>query len=360
MSQKFAREITIGTNTIGLEHPTYFIADISANHDNDFERAKDLIFIAAEAGADAAKFQHFEANTIVSDVGFKTLGSQVSHQKKWKTSVYEVYEDAVLKVEWTKALKETCDKAGIDFFTSPYSLELVDIVTPNISAIKIGSGDITWLEIIEHIANKNLPVLLATGASNFDEVVMAVDTIINVNKEIVLMQCNTNYTGGLDNFKYINLNVLNTFRQMYPGMILGLSDHTPKHATVLGAITYGARVIEKHFTDDTTREGPDHGFSLDPKNWTEMVERSRELESALGVGIKKVEENEKETVVLQRRSIRLAKDLEKGSIIEKDCLKFLRPCPADALQPYRVGDVLGKKVVKDYQKGQHLKWEDLI
>lgn len=353
-------EFKLGTKIIGLKHPTYFIADIAANHDGDLERAKDLIYLAAESGANAAKFQHFKAETIVSDGGFKDLGSQKSHQAKWGKSVVEVYKDASLNPDWTSILKETCEKAGIDFFTSPYSFELVDAVDPYVPAYKIGSGDITWLEIIEYIAQKGKPVFIASGASTADDVERAMKMILKHNPEVVLMQCNTNYTGNLENMKYINLNVLKTFSIMYPDVILGLSDHTPQHATVLGAIALGARVIEKHFTDNTNRVGPDHGFSMDPKSWKEMVERSRELEAALGSGIKKVEYNELETVILQRRSIRAKKNLPKNTIIEPKYLEVLRPCPTDGIPPYNLAKILGMRLDRDYEKGEHLRWQDLI
>ena len=131
------------------------------------------------------------------------------------------------------------------------------------------------------------------------------------------MQCNTNYTASLENFKYINLNVLKTFKKLYPDLILGLSDHTPGHSTVLGAVALGAKIIEKHFTDENEREGPDHKFSMNPHSWKEMVARTRELENALGGEIKKVEANEYETVILQRRAIRASSDLLSGATLEK-------------------------------------------
>ena len=161
---------------ISNDAPTYFIADIAANHDGDLEKAKELIYLCAEAGSNAAKFQHFTAETIVSDYGFKSLGNQQSHQSKWKKNVFDVYQDASLNQDWTPILKETCDKAGITFLTSPYSYELVDKVDSYLSAYKIGSGDITWLGIVDYIASKNKPVLLATGASNMYEVDMAMST----------------------------------------------------------------------------------------------------------------------------------------------------------------------------------------
>lgn len=351
--------LIIDGKQIGHDKPTYFIADIAANHDGDLQRAMALIELAAEAGADAAKFQHFKADTIVSDAGFRALGGQRSHQSSWGKSVFAVYQDASVDIGWTPALKEACDKTGITFFTSPYALDLVDAVGPYVPAYKIGSGDITWLEIIEHIAAKNKPYILATGASTMDDVQRAVEVALNVNPQLALLQCNTNYTASLENFQFIQLNVLRTYREMYPDIVLGLSDHTPGHATVLGAVALGARIIEKHFTDDTKRPGPDHAFSMDPKAWREMVDRTRELENALGTGLKKVEANETETVVLQRRAIRLKADLTQGTALTREALTVLRPCPADALPPYEINKVLGRKLRRPMKAGDHLQWNDI-
>ncbi len=344
---------------IGRDYPVYFIADIAANHDSDLERAKELIHKAAEAGANAAKFQHFKAETIVSDHGFRNLGLQDSHQAKWQKSVFEVYQEASISLDWTATLKETCNKAGIAFFTSPYSQALADYIDPYVPAYKIGSGDITWIELIEHIASKQKPYIMASGASKIDDVVRAVSAALAINPMLCLMQCNTNYTASLENFKYIQLNVLKVYREMYPDMVLGLSDHTPGNATVLGAVALGARMIEKHFTDDVTRNGPDHAFSMDSKSWREMVDRTRELENALGAGVKKIEENEKKTVVLQRRAIRMVASLAAGSILTRDHLAVLRPCPDDGLPPYRIEELVGMRVRHDISEGDHLRWIDL-
>lgn len=359
MSPKNSSGFAIEGREIGEAHPTYFIADIAANHDGNLDRAIELIHLAAKAGADAAKFQHFQAHTIVSDHGFKSLGSQKSHQSSWQKSVFEVYKDASVDLDWTPQLKKACSAAGIAFFTSPYALDLVDAVDPFVPAYKIGSGDITWLEIIEHIARKRKPYILATGASSADDVHRAVSVALAINPQLALMQCNTNYTASLENFKFIQLNALKTFRAMYPDLILGLSDHTPGHATVLGAVALGARMIEKHFTDDTRRPGPDHAFSMDPRTWREMVERTRELDRALGTGVKKIEENERETAVLQRRSIRTSRDLSSGAVVTREDLVVLRPCPADGLPPYVLPQVVGKRVARDIKAGAHLKWTDL-
>lgn len=361
MSSKmnFLSEFNIGKNIISRGGEPYFIADIGANHNGDIEKAKDLIYLAAEAGAHAAKFQHFKANTIVSKYGFETLNGEFSHQKSWKKSVFEVYQDASINLDWTKTLVETCEKAGVDFFTSPYSISLVDYIDEYVTAFKVGSGDITWVEIIDKMAAKQKPMLLACGASTFDEIDRAVQHILYHTGKVVIMQCNTNYTASLENFKYINLNVIKSLRSMYPNAVLGLSDHTPGHATALGAIALGANVIEKHFTDNNQNEGPDHKFAMNPKSWSEMVERSNELYLSLGSGIKKVEFNEKDTVIVQRRSIRVTKNIYPGEILNRSHLECLRPCPEDAISPLYLENLIGKEVTEVVMAGDYLKWNQI-
>ena len=349
-------EIWIKDRAVGGDNPTYFVADIAANHDGALERAKTLIQLAAEAGADAAKFQNFRAPEIVSDHGFRSIVGQVSHQGKWSKSVFEVYEDASIPLEWSVELREECDQAGIHYFSSLYDFEAVDKLGQVLPAIKVGSGDITWLEIIERIASKGKPVLLATGASDLGEVQRAVDTVLAINPDLVLMQCNTNYTASLNNFDHIHLNVLKTYERLYPDVVLGLSDHTPGHATVLGAVALGARVVEKHFTDDTTREGPDHAFSMDPSSWREMVDRTRELERALGSGSKRVAENEQETVIIQRRCLRAARDLGAGETLRREMIDVLRPATVGAIQPYEVSLAVGSTVLENVPASEALRW----
>lgn len=351
--------VSINGRSIDLCSPTYFVADIAANHNGNLETAKELVWLAKESGADAVKFQHFLAEKIVSDYGFKHLGAQSSHQAKWKKSVYETYREAEFNREWNEILARETKKAGIDYFTSPYDFAAIEALDPLVTAYKIGSGDITWIEFIMFISNRGKPVMIATGASDIWEVEQAVEAVIKYNRNIILMQCNTNYTGESDNFKYINLNVLKSYAVRYPGMVLGLSDHTPGHATVLGAIALGARVIEKHFTANNNQSGPDHAFSMNPKTWREMVDRARELEMALGTGIKIVEDNEQETVILQRRSIRVKEDIEKGTILSIDMVEELRPAPRDAIFPYQKSDIIGKRLKISKEKGDYLKLSDL-
>lgn len=351
--------IAIGNKQVGIDHPTYFVADIAANHDGDLERAKELIHLCSEAGANAAKFQNFLAATIVSDYGFRAMSGKLSHQAEWKKSVFEIYEDFSLPMQWTETLCETCVQAGIDYFTTPYDLTLLEMLEPYVCAWKLGSGDITWHAIIEGMAKAGKPLLMATGASTLDEVRMAVDVARKHTKDIVLLQCNTNYTGSVENFRHISLNVLKAYAREFPELVLGLSDHTPGHATVLGAVALGARVVEKHFTDNTANEGPDHLFSMDPASWSEMVERTRELEAALGSEEKRVMDNERETVVVQRRAVRAAKSIACDQTITSEDLIVLRPCPEDALPPYRMGELLGRNATRDIDQGDIVGLDDV-
>ena len=337
---------------------TMFIADIAANHDGDLERAKRLCLLAKEAGADAVKFQHFKAETIVSDKGFKDLGSQQSHQATWDKSVYEVYDKASVPLDWTPKLKEYCDEIEIDFFTTPYDLDYVDYLDEFVDCYKIGSGDITWHKMLHKVASKLKPVIIATGASNLQEVIDAVNILRQYSIKIVLMQCNTNYTVNPENFKHINLNVLKTYKALFPDVNLGLSDHTPGDLTVLGAVPLGATMIEKHFTDDNDREGPDHPLSMNPKSWKAMVDHTRMLEISLGSSIKKVEDNESETKILQRRSIRLTRNLLSGHVLDKRDLIEVRPCPADAIPASE--NLIGRQLIEDVDKNDYLKYEHLL
>lgn len=352
-------KIKIGKKIVSEKNRTYFIADIAANHDGSLQRAKKLIRLCAKAGADAAKFQHFKAETIVSDYGFKKIG-KITHQSKWKKSVFQIYKEASINNDWTPILKKECHKNNIAFMTSPYDFDYVDSVYKYVDAYKIGSGDINWHEIVEKIAKKNKPIIIACGASTFNDVKKTIKKVLKINKKLVLMQCNTNYTNQENNFKFINLNVLKKFKNFFKDkVILGLSDHTPGHSTVLGSVAMGARVIEKHFTDDNNRIGPDHEFSMNPKTWKEMVLNTRRLESSLGNGQKKIEKNEKLTYLVQRRCVRALKRIKKGEKIKREMLTVLRPNVINSVQPENILKIIGKKSNKNFNLGEEILWKNL-
>lgn len=353
----YLEKVVIGGQEISADSRTYFIADIAANHDGDLQRAKDLIWRSKEAGANCAKFQHFLASGIVSDVGFADGVGKVSHQAGWSKSVNEIYDQYHTRRDWTTELIETCHAADIEFMTTPYDFAAVEMFAGIVSAYKVGSGDITFHALIDLIARQGKTVLLATGAADMAETEAAVAVALARNPALCLLQCNTNYTGSLENFRFVNLRVLQTFAAKWPGMPLGLSDHTPGHSAVLGAIALGGRVIEKHFTDDNARIGPDHAFALSPVTWLAMVNASRELEYALGDGVKRVEENERQTIVIQRRALRAAADLTAGTTLTAAHLEALRPCPAGAISPARTDDVVGQTLNLDMPRGAEVTWD---
>lgn len=349
----------IGKHIIKDSSQTFFIADIAANHDGSLQRAKELIRMAKRAGADAAKFQHFSAESIVSRHGFESLTTNLSHQAKWQKTPYEVYEEASLPENWTQELFDECHRVGITFLSTPYSFQHVDDLSPFVSSYKIGSGDIDWLELINYIASQGRPVLLAAGASTMSEVGAAVEVIRRHGVPFALLQCNTNYTGSADNVRYVNLNVLRTFREVWPDAVLGLSDHTKDPEVVVGAVALGARIVERHFTDDPERPGPDHGFSLDPEQWHDMVQRVRLVEVALGNGEKVVEANESGSIIVQRRCIRAATDMRSGHVLARADLEVLRPAPPGALSPSAIAATVGAKLTRDVRRGDALHESDI-
>ena len=216
--------VKVGNHIVGADHPVYFIADIASNHNGDLSHAKELIHACAESRVDAVRMQNFNAETIVSDFGFKNLDGVKTHQSAWKNSVFNSYKAASIPFEWTLELKELTEALGMDYFTSPYSLELTKAVEPYISAFKLGSGDITWHEQIKLMSSFHKPLLIATGASNIDEVKRAMRVALEKSKDIILMQCNTNYTANKkenisvteERFSNINLKVLETFSKLWP------------------------------------------------------------------------------------------------------------------------------------------------
>ena len=239
--------------------------------------------------------------------------------------------------------------------TSAYSMELIDFVSPLVPAFKIGSGEITWHEQLKYVAQKNKPIFLATGASNLNEVTEAVKIISKYNKNLILMQCNTNYTNSPNNLRFLNLSTIKTFQSIFPDIITGLSDHTQNDECVIAAVALGARVIERHFTNSTRQKGPDHLFSTDIKSFKRLISKVRELEQMLGDGVKRVEHNEKDTIIVQRRALYARKKISKGEIISADHLVPLRPCPSGSISVKNILDLIGKKSKKNIKSGDLLK-----
>lgn len=354
MLSKFPQSIKIGSRIVGAGQPALIIADIGANFDGDLEKAKKLALAVKEAGGDVVKIQSFLADKIVSAKGFASMQLKGVHGS-WGRPVDEIFKEAEFPREWHKEFFEYCKTIGIAVSSSPYDFEAVDLMGElGVDFYKIGSGDITWLEMVEYIAKKNKPVILATGASTLAEVDEAIRIIEKTgNRDLILLQCITNYPSKIES---ANINVLKTYSTAFE-IITGYSDHTPGDTVVLGAVALGAKVIEKHFTLSKKDKGPDHPHSMEPEEFALMVKRIREMEIALGSSRKDVVAEEEETVIVQRRSLYAAADINAGAVIEDEQISVLRP--ALGILPKDKITVSGKKARRNIKAGEPLKWDDI-
>jgi len=346
------RNIKIGDQPVGDGQPAYIIAEVGSNFDGSLEQAKKLVDLSKECGADAIKFQSFIAEKIICKESFT---DKVSFQAKWGKPVSQVYEEAEFPRDWHQEISDYCGKKGIIFFSSPYDKEAVDLLEEiDVPAYKIGSGDINFLSLMKYMAEKGKPIILGTGASTMGEIDEAVKTIRAAgNEDIVLLQCITNYPSPIEQ---ANIRAMVTLRNAFQ-VNVGYSDHTPGSLVPLGAVALGGCMIEKHFTLDKSREGPDHPFAMDVPEFKQMVQDVRNMEKALGSYVKEPVEAEKETIILQKRCIYAAKDIPKGTVIGEDMLAVLRP--DKGLKPKLIDIVIGRESKTDIKKGEPITWDKI-
>lgn len=352
--KRFPNIIKIGSRLVGQGQPTCFIADIGSNFDGNLEKAKKLALAAKEAGADVFKIQSFLSSKIVSGPSFAKMNLKGIHGT-WDKPIDEIFKDVEFPREWHKELFDYCKEIGIIFSSSPYDFEAVDLLDElGVDFFKIGSGDITWPEMLKYIAKKGKPMILATGASALAEVDEAVSVIENTgNNDLVLLQCITNYPSKIES---ANINVLKTYETAFD-IITGYSDHSPGDVIPLGAVALGAKVIEKHFTLNKKDKGPDHPHSMEPQEFKQMVERVRLLEKALGSARKEVVEEESETVIVQRRSLHLKRDIKKHEVIQREDIIELRP--AVGILPKYKDIVAGRQAKIDIKAKEAIYWKDI-
>jgi len=365
-------KIKIGNKLIGKGLPCFIIAEAGVNHNGDIGLAKKLIDAAKKTGADAVKFQIFKAeNLVTSEV------DQAEYQTKnigKRESQYQMLKRLELSYSDFKRLKEYCDRKGIIFLATPHSgREDADFISKICPAIKVSSPDVTNLPILEYVARKNLPIILSTGASTSEEAREAVETILSINKELVLLHCTTNYPTKINE---VNLRAMETMKKEFD-LPIGYSDHTEGIKISLAAVVLGACIIEKHFTLDKNMPGPDHKASLEPDELKEMVEGIRNVEKrlasgenqdiilgefnikeALGNGIKNPNLSEIEAAKVVRKSIVAAKDIKKGLTITENMLDIKRP--GTGIRPKYLKKIIGKVVKNDIKKDELISWEKLI
>ena len=345
------KPITIGKHKVGNNNHCYIIAEIGSNFDGDIKKAKRLIKLAKKSGADCAKFQSFITEKLLSKTGFD---KKSAFQSKWKKPVWQVYKDAEFPRKWHKELADYAKKIGIDFMSTPYDFQAVDLLDKiKVPAYKIGSGDVTYLEFLKYIAKKGKPVLLPTGASTIQEIKEAISVIKSTkNNKIIIMQSVTQYPSPIEQS---NILAMVSLREKF-GFNVGYSDHSPDIAVPVASVAHGACVIEKHFTDNSKNNGPDHPHSLNPQEFSYMVKLIRDTNKALGDGIKKVEKSERETRIIQRRSIFTVKDIQKGESFSKENLKCLRP--AIGIDASKYSSILNKKSKRNLKPFTAIKISD--
>lgn len=351
--KSFPKQIKIGRSIVGHGYPAYLIAEIGANFDKSIEKAKMLCKAAKESGADCAKFQTFSTPRILSEVGFSRMKLKGIHGS-WGRSVFDVFRDAEFPREWHQEISDYCKEIGIDFSTSPYDIEALDLcVKLDVPFIKIGSGEITWLEMLDLIARKGKPMILATGDATLSEIDEAVRTIESTgNRDLILMQCITNYPSKIDN---ANVNVLKTYQSAFD-ILTGYSDHSPGPVVALASIVLGGCVIEKHFTLNKSDKGPDHPHSMTPAEFRQMADYVREVERAMGSTRKDVVEEESETLYVQRRGLCAKRQVPAGKVIEAEDIDVLRP--ALGIPPKYKSTLIGKTAKIDIEAGSPFYWEN--
>ena len=346
------RSVKLGKKTIGEGFGCYIIAEIGSNFDGKLSKAKRLVKLAKESGADAAKFQSFITEKIISKSGFE---NKSSFQSKWKKSVWNVYKDAELPILWHKELSHYAKKIGIDFFSAPYNYDAVDLLVKlNVPVIKIGSGEITNLEFLKYVGKTKKPILLATGASTINEITEAINAIkATGNNKIILMQSTTQYPSPINQ---ANVKTVLTLREKFR-LNVGYSDLTLGDLVILCATSMGERVVEKHFTINSRDKGPDHSHSMNPEEFRNMVNKIRLLDAAIGDGMKKIEKCEKTTRIIQRRGIWTINKIKKGDKFSKKNIDCLRP--VSGLSANKFSYVLGKKAKKNHKPFHPLTKNDL-
>ncbi len=326
---------------LGQRNRAYIIAEIGSNHDGDLERAKKLMSLAKESGADAAKFQSFRAETLIKK----------SHP------AWEVIRKLSLPDDWHKKLKEHADVIGIDFLSTPFDLERLHLlVEVGVPAIKIASGDLTYHELLKAAALTKKPVILSVGHATTAEVDSAVQVLIsNDCQDLYLLQCISLYPSQTKN---ANIRVMRGLAERFCFPV-GFSDHSPGSLVVLGAVALGASVIEKHFTDDSSRQGPDHSFAMMPQDFKEMVKQIRELEEALGEYQKKPLPEETQERIMARRAIYASRSINKGTKLSREDVKVVRQADIGGVTADHLEETLGKVIKKNVDADTMITWEML-
>ena len=330
---------------IGINKSTFIIAELSANHMNDFNIAVKTIEAMAKSGADAVKFQTFTPDTITIDCDYEYF--QIKQGTVWDGKVlYELYEDAFMPWDWQPKLKKIAENLGLIVFSSPFDKTSVDFLEEmDVPAYKIASFEITDIPLIEYVASKGKPIIISTGIASMEDINLAIQTCLDAgNNQIALLKCTSSYPSPLDE---INLNTIPDMIERFD-CVIGLSDHTLGGEVSTAAVALGANIIEKHFILNRNMGGPDSEFSMEPMEFKQMVDSIRNVEKALGTVSYELSDKMRSNKEFSR-SLFVVEDIKQDEIITEENIRSIRP--GFGLHTKYLNNILGKKVNQDLKKG---------
>ena len=341
---KFSQKISVGKSTLSSQSPSCFIAEVGVNHNGSFETAKKLIDAAKFAGADIVKFQTFKAEETMGDPNAEF--TYINNGKKVTERLVEMFKRLALPLEWHQKLIRYANSKNIQFLSTPCYVDAVKFLDQlNVAAYKIGSGDLTNIDLIDAVARTKKPGLISTGMGRDQEIDQVVKIFQkNKNPNLVLFQCTSLYPTPADE---VNLNRMVALKEKY-GTLVGFSDHSQGDESVVGAIFMGAVAIEKHFTLSRNMPGPDHRFSIEPKELKVLIEKMRYAEKLKGQASLKESKSETKERLWFRRSIVAVKDLKAGTKLRLADLYYKRP--GTGLAPSERNKIIGKKLKRNISK----------
>jgi pseudaminic acid synthase len=328
----------------------YIIAELSANHNNDLNMAIKTIEAIAKSGADAVKVQTYKPKSLTIDLNTGYFKPKTNGLWKGYTP-WKLYQEAALPYEWHHQLQQVATDCGLEFFSSPFDLEGIDFLeTLNVPKYKIASFEITDIPLIEYAASQGKPMIISIGVAEIEDIQLVLETCRNVgNEDITLLKCTSQYPATIE---AANLLTIPDMKKRF-GVNVGVSDHTMGSLVPLVAVSLGATVVEKHFILDRSFGGPDSAFSMEPKEFKEMVNAIREVEAALGKVSYDVSEKDKN----RRRSLFVVNDIKAGEVITKENVRSIRP--GFGMHPKYYTEILGKRVISDLEKGDRLEFKDI-
>lgn len=341
----------IGNRMVGENAPTFIVAELSGNHNQDYNRALELVHAAKEAGADAIKLQTYTADTITIDCDDPIF--QINEGTIWDgRTLYDLYQEAYTPWDWQPRLMEEANKLGMECFSSPFDFTSVDFLEEmNVPAYKIASYEINDIPLIRKVAKLHKPIIFATGIAYPEDIRLALDVCKEEgNEDIFLLKCVSSYPTP---YEEVHLNIIPTLANTY-GCLTGLSDHTMGTAVAVGSIALGAKMVEKHLTLRRSDGGPDSAFSMEPEEFAKMVKDIRIVEKALGSTEYKLTPTQ-ELEHGGSRSLFVVKDIAAGEFLTPDNIRSIRP--GDGLHTKHYDEILGRQAAFDLKKGTPLKWE---